>query len=48
LGNAQLELKEVHKYDYEILNDELERTVKRLKEIISKEKEARNKRRKQN
>ncbi|RCW89191.1 guanylate kinase [Halanaerobium sp. DL-01] len=43
LKNAKSELQEVHKYDYEILNDNLEDAVEDLKYIIEEEKKRRDK-----
>ncbi|MGM0602774.1 MAG: guanylate kinase [Bacillota bacterium] len=43
LKNAKSELKEVHKYDYEILNDNLNDAVADLKHIIKEEKRRRDK-----
>lgn len=41
LNNARQELKEVHKYDYEVINDSLSEAVKEIKKIIIKEQKRR-------
>ncbi|TDO87802.1 guanylate kinase [Halanaerobium saccharolyticum] len=41
LKNARQELKEVHNYDYEVINDNLADTVKEIKKIIIKEQKRR-------
>lgn len=41
LKNARQELKEVHKYDYEVINDSLEDAVREIKKIIIKEQKRR-------
>ena len=41
LNNARKELKEVHNYDYEVINDSLEDAVREIKKIIIKEQERR-------
>jgi len=41
LKNARQELKEVHNYDYEVINDSLSDTVKEIKEIILEEQKRR-------
>ncbi|ADO76892.1 guanylate kinase [Halanaerobium praevalens] len=41
LANARQELKEVHKYDYEVINDSLEDAVREIKKIIIKEQKRR-------
>jgi len=41
LKNARKELKEVHNYDYEVINDSLSDTVKEIKEIILEEQKRR-------
>ncbi|MFP4199363.1 MAG: guanylate kinase [Halanaerobium sp.] len=41
LNNARQELKEVHKYDYEVINDSLSDAVKEIKRIIIKEQKRR-------
>ncbi len=41
LTNARKELKEVHNYDYEVINDNLSDTVKEIKKIIIKEQKRR-------
>ena len=41
LKNARKELKEVHNYDYEVINDNLSDTVKEIKKIIVKEQKRR-------
>ena len=38
LKNAREEIKEKSKYDYKVVNDKIEKTVERLKEIIKAEK----------
>jgi guanylate kinase len=44
LNNARKELKEVHKYDYEVINDSLEDAVREIKKIIIKEQKRRDNR----
>lgn len=44
LNNARRELKEVHKYDYEVVNDSLEDAVREIKKIIIKEQKRRDNR----
>ncbi|RCW62033.1 MULTISPECIES: guanylate kinase [Halanaerobium] len=41
LKNARQELKEVHKYDYEVINDSLSDAVREIKKIIIKEQKRR-------
>ncbi|RAK07376.1 guanylate kinase [Halanaerobium saccharolyticum] len=41
LKNARQELKEVHNYDYEVINDNLTDTVRKIKKIIIKEQKRR-------
>ncbi|MFW5987902.1 MAG: guanylate kinase [bacterium] len=41
LKNAREELKEVHKYDYEVINDSLADAVREIKKIIIKEQKRR-------
>ncbi|MFW5736643.1 MAG: guanylate kinase [Halanaerobium sp.] len=41
LKNARQELKEVHKYDYEVINDSLADAVREIKKIIIKEQKRR-------
>ena len=41
LKNARQELKEVHKYDYEVINDSLTDAVREIKKIIIKEQKRR-------
>ena len=41
LKNARKELKEVHKYDYEVINDSLTDAVREIKKIIIKEQKRR-------
>jgi guanylate kinase len=41
LKNARKELKEVHNYDYEVINDSLSDTVKEISKIILKEQKRR-------
>ncbi|MFW6251606.1 MAG: guanylate kinase [Halanaerobium sp.] len=41
LNNARQELKEVHKYDYEVINDSLSDAVKEIKRIIIEEQKRR-------
>lgn len=41
LNNAREELKEVHKYDYEVINDSLSDAVREIKKIILKEQKRR-------
>ncbi|MFP4020728.1 MAG: guanylate kinase, partial [Halanaerobium sp.] len=41
LKNARQELKEVHKYDYEVINDSLADAVREIKKIIIKEQQRR-------
>lgn len=41
LNNARQELKEVHKYDYEVINDSLSDAVREIKKIIIKEQKRR-------
>lgn len=41
LKNARQELKEVHNYDYEVINDSLSDAVKEIKKIILKEQKRR-------
>jgi guanylate kinase len=41
LKNARQELKEVHNYDYEVINDNLADTVKEIKKIIIQEQKRR-------
>jgi len=41
LKNARQELKEVHNYDYEVINDNLSDTVKEIRKIILEEQKRR-------
>lgn len=41
LNNARKELKEVHNYDYEVINDSLKDAVREIKKIIIQEQERR-------
>jgi len=41
IKNARAELKEVHKYDYEVVNDSLEDAVREIKKIILREQKRR-------